>query len=131
VTATAELQLGLALAERSADARARLVAELIPIARELAERAAEQSAALGCVESMGVTVADVRVAAARRGLLPQQGQGRTLSFLGAVMKRAGLRATDRVRRSHVPGTHGNANRIYTLPEPGTTGYAAVRAGAML
>ena len=79
---------------------------LIPIAQKLAAAAGRE----------GVTVADVREEAARRGLIPPLGEGRSLSYLGALMKRAGLIATDRTRRSHIEGSNGNRQTVHILPE---------------
>lgn len=79
------------------------IALLVPLAQELAHRAG----------SHGITVADLRIVGAQRGLLPNAGEGRQLSYLGAVMKAAGLRATKDLRRSVVPETHGNIGRVWT------------------
>ena len=79
---------------------------LIPIAQRLAR----ESGAEGC------TVADVREEAARRGLIPPLGKGRSLSYLGALMKRAGLVATDRTRRSHIEGSNGNRGTVWISTE---------------
>jgi hypothetical protein len=84
--------------ERAAD-----VARLIPLARELARK-----------RVAGITVSDLRVAAVSRGLLTGQETGRRLSFLGAVMKRAGLSNTGNWRRSDVEQSHGNLNAIWVL-----------------
>lgn len=79
---------------------------LIPIAQRLAREAGVS----------GVTVADVREEAARKGLIPPLGKGRSLSYLGALMKRAGLVATDRTRRSHIEGSNGNRQTVHIAPE---------------
>lgn len=72
----------------------------------------------------GITVADLREAALKNlntlpelaKALPEKGRGRELAWLGGVLKAAGLRATDRMRRSHIPGTHGNRNVVYLHPD---------------
>jgi hypothetical protein len=105
VSRDAEVQAGLFAAEEAANARAALVAQLVDLAQFLALRAGDA----------GITVANLRVAAVQRGLIPQQGDERELSFLGAVMKRAGLENTGRKRRSHVAGAHGNLNTVWIRP----------------
>jgi hypothetical protein len=79
---------------------------LAPIARELATRAGEH----------GVTVSDLRLVAVRLGLIPQKGDGRALSYLGAVMKAAGLVASGRTRRSDIAGSHGNRHTVWILED---------------
>lgn len=96
----AALDVAASRAERQA-----LIKQLIPIAEELAVRAGKH----------GITVANLRHAAARRGLLPETGTGRSLSFLGAVLRCADLVRTDRFRRSTVIASHGNNHRIYVAP----------------
>jgi hypothetical protein len=79
---------------------------LAPIALELARQSG----------SVGVTVADLRAEAERRKLLPARNQrDRSLSYLGAVMKAAGLRATDRTRRSFIPQSNGNRQTVWIAP----------------
>lgn len=100
-------QLGLEQLELAAerpDKRA-LIARLVPIAQFLAQSRGEE----------GVTVSDVRLAAVRGGILPAESRGRELSFLGAVMKRAGLVPTKDFRRSDVEGSHGNNHRVWRRP----------------
>lgn len=71
--------------------------------------------------STGITVADLREGAALspdpevRAAIPLKGAGRELSWLGGVLKAAGLKPTDRIRRSHIPGTHGNRNVVFLHP----------------
>ena len=86
---------------------------LIPIARELAEKAGD----------FGCTVADVRIAAVQRGLLTGEERGRRLSFLGKVMRAAGLEPTGEYRRSHIGKSHGNLHAVHVTPE-----HARRRAG---
>lgn len=83
--------------------RAAEIATLIPLALELARKAAPAP----------VSVANLRVAAAQRGLLPNVGKGRELSFLGVVMKQAGLTPRGFVR-STIPESHGNLARAWYL-----------------
>lgn len=81
------------------------IVTLAPIALELARQSG----------SMGVTVADLRAEAERRKLLPARNpRDRSLSYLGAVMKAAGLRATDRTRRSFIPQSNGNRQTVWVL-----------------
>ena len=83
------------------DAR-RDIERLVPIAQELARIAGPH----------GITIANVRHAAEARGLLTGAERGRRLSFLGAVMKAAGLVATEDYRRSDIPRSNGNLHRIW-------------------
>jgi hypothetical protein len=80
---------------------------LVPLATELAER----------VGQVGITVADLRAEAERRGLFKPglNTRDRSLSYLGAVMKAAGLVATDRTRRSFLPQSHGNRHVVFLAP----------------
>jgi hypothetical protein len=77
---------------------------LVPLATELAQR----------VGQVGITVADLRAEAERRGLFKPglNTRDRSLSYLGAVMKAAGLVATDRTRRSFIPQSNGNLLRVW-------------------
>lgn len=79
---------------------------LVPVALELAERAGRS----------GVTVADLRLAAVQRGLLTGRETGRRLSFLGGVMRKAGLVGTAEFRRSAIVKAHGNLNRVWIHPK---------------
>ena len=81
---------------------------LVPLATELAQR----------VGAVGLTVADLRAEAERRGLFKPglNTRDRSLSYLGAVMKAAGLVATDRTRRSFIPHSNGNLLRVWTTPQ---------------
>lgn len=79
---------------------------LIPIAQRLAREAG----------AAGVTISDIREEATKRGLLPPLGKGRSLSYLGALGKRAGLIATDRTRRSSIEGSNGNRNTVWISQE---------------
>lgn len=98
------VQLSLLPSERVAH-RQRDIQRLIPLAIELAEKAG----------SSGITVADLRIAAVQRGLLTGEESGRRLSFLGVVMKQAGLVATSEYRRSVIPRSHGNLHRLFVAP----------------
>ena len=101
---TTSLQLGLNMRDQTARKHAADITRLVPLARELAVRAGAD----------GVTVSDLRITATQRGLLGAS-SGRRLSFLGAVMRAAGLVPTDRYRRSDVPASHGNPHRVFVLP----------------
>lgn len=82
----------------------RAIERMAAIARELGEKAGER----------GVTVSDVRITAENRGLLTGEERGRRLSYLGTVMKRAGLEPTEEFRRSDVPKSNGNLHRVYVI-----------------
>jgi hypothetical protein len=79
------------------------IQRLIPLARELAQRAPD-----------GITVSNLRLAAVQRGLLSGNEKGRALSWLGAVLSRAGLVPTGEWRRSSIVKSHGNAHRVFVL-----------------
>jgi len=98
------LQLGLDALGVTAAAHGALIAQLVPVAQELARR-----------QPAGVTIGDVRQEAVRRGLLPATTRGRALAFLGAVMRQAQLVATAEYRRSEIPASHGNLHRCWRLP----------------
>lgn len=84
--------------------RKRDIQRLVPLAQELAEKAGPA----------GITVSNLRFAAVRKNLLTGAETGRRLSFLGAVMKRAGLVNTGQFRRSDVMAAHGNLNAVHVL-----------------
>jgi hypothetical protein len=88
--------------DRAAARHTRDIDRLIPLCLELAKRGDE------------ITVADLREEAVARGLLTGQETGRRLSFLGAVMRSAGLRNTGQWRRSHIERSHGNLMRVWKL-----------------
>lgn len=92
-----ELELTYTPAERKRD-----IERLIPLAKELAERAGDH----------GITVSNLRFAAVQKQLLTGEETGRRLSFLGAVMRKAGLVKTESFRRSDVRKSHGNNHRIW-------------------
>lgn len=85
--------------------RKRDIQRLIPLARELATKAGPA----------GITVSNLRFVAVSRGLLTGEETGRRLSFLGSVMKAAGLENTGIYRRSDITKAHGNLNAIHVLP----------------
>jgi hypothetical protein len=63
-----------------------------------------------------VTVEDLRLEAERRKLLPaRNSRDRTLSYLGAVMKRAGLVASGQTRRSAIAHSHRNRHTVWIQP----------------
>lgn len=98
------LELGLfALADAAAKKRD-IIRQLAAIAQGLAS-----------VHPDGITVADVRAEAARQCILPKESTGRQLSFLGAVMREAGLEPTGEYRRSDVDVSHGNLHRVWKQP----------------
>lgn len=83
---------------------ARDVERLIGLAVELAL----------CEGDEGITVSDLREAAERIGIPTGEESAEKMKRLnlGAVLQRAGLRATDRLRRSKVPRAHGNRNVVW-------------------
>jgi hypothetical protein len=95
------LQLGFEGLERAAAHKTDIIRRLVEIAQGLAS-----------VRPEGVTVADVRQEAVRQCVLSGKPKGRELAFLGAVMKRAGLVATEEFRRSDVEQSHGNLHRVW-------------------
>ena len=100
---TESLQLGLLALDDATHLRREQIARLVPVARQLAYRAGED----------GITVANLRLEAVRRGILTGGETGRYLSYLGAVMKKAELTPTG-YRRSHIPQSHGNLHRVFVL-----------------
>lgn len=99
------LQLGRRQLSRTASKHKRDIERLVPLARELAAKAG----------AAGVTVTDLRLYAEQRGVLTGQESGRRLSYLGAVMKAAGLVNTSEHRRSFIVRTHGNLQSIWRAP----------------
>lgn len=84
------------LAQTSARAKnAKMIEALIPVALRLAQSAGD-----------GITVSDLRKEAVSVGVLAGTETGKTLSYLGSVMKAAGLRASGQTRRSPLAVTHG-------------------------
>jgi hypothetical protein len=96
MTATA-YQLSLLGIDRAAKSHPAELKRCVEIARRLALRGP-------------ITIDDVRREA---GLL--EGRGRSLSYLGAVMKCAGLKPTGQYVRSELPVTHGNLRQVWRLP----------------
>lgn len=66
----------------------------------------------------GCTVSDLRIAAVNAGVLTgQESAGRMKRLnLAAIMRDAGLRATEGYRRSVVPRSHSNLHRVWVIPE---------------
>lgn len=96
------LQLGLEALDGTAAKNDHLIRRLVPVARGLAARGGP------------ITVADVREEAVRLGILTGEEKGRALSFLGSVMRRAGLRPLGVWRRSSIEKTHGNLNQEWGI-----------------
>lgn len=105
--ANAALDSGMAALAATAAANAEKIAELIPVAKSLAQAAYPD----------GVTVSDLRVEAERRHILSGNEKGRELSYLGAVMKRAGLVNTGETRRSELESTHGIRQVVWRAATP--------------
>jgi hypothetical protein len=82
------------------------IQRLVPLAQELARKAGDS----------GVTVGDLRLYAVHRRLLTGQERGRQLSWLGGVMKAAGLLPTSEYRRSSIEKSHGNVHRVFVAPQ---------------
>ena len=91
-------------ARSSASRHSHRITLLVPVVRELAQKAGDA----------GVTVSDVRLTAVQRGLLAAEAKGRELSFLGALCRMAGLIPTERTRRSTIDQSHGNRHTVWTL-----------------
>ncbi len=87
---------------QSAARHSHRIALLVPLAQSLARKAGQS----------GVTVADLRLAAVQRGLLSGREKGRELSYLGSVMRAAGLVGTEHFRRSVIERSHGNLHRLF-------------------
>jgi hypothetical protein len=82
------------------------IQRLRPLVLELAEKAGES----------GITVSDVRLYAVHRNLLTGSERGRSLSWMGALMKAAGLVPTDRTRRSEIAKSHANRHTVWVLKQ---------------
>ena len=95
---TQAIQLGMDALWRTAGTHREELERLIPVAQRLAR------------ERGRVTTEDVRRVA---GLI--ESRGRALSFLGALMKLAGLRPTGTYRRSELPASHGNFLSEWEMP----------------
>lgn len=98
------LELGLEALDATASRHAREIAQLVPLAKKLA---------MAC-GSEGVIISDLRDAAVLAGLLTGHERGKQLSFLGAVMRAAGLMATNEFRRSKILASHGNPHRVWRI-----------------
>ncbi len=92
--------------ERDEEYAARMLAVLVPIARELGLHAVDRR----------VTVTDLRLAAEARGLLTGAERGRRLSFIHDVMPKAGFEPTAEFRRSTITKSHRNLQRVWYLPD---------------
>jgi hypothetical protein len=88
--------------DETSEARLALEQLLIDVARELGRKAGAH----------GVTISDVRHTAEQRGLMTNQQPGRTLSWLSALMPKAGLSASGRTRRSTIKRSHGNRHTVW-------------------
>lgn len=86
--------------------RERDIERLIPLARQLAAAAGTN----------GITVANLRIAAVNASILTGQESGKRLSYLGVVMKKAGLVPIAEYRRSHIDRSHGNLHRVFVASE---------------
>ena len=98
------LQLGRRKLSRTASKHQRDIERLIPLAREIAAKAG----------ATGVTVSDLRLYAVQRGVLTGAEVGLQLSYLGAVMRAAGLVKTGQLRRSHLLSTHARHQTIWRV-----------------
>lgn len=104
-TADAAVAAGHAARDAAAADHTADIARMVPLAQELALAATTR----------GIIMADVRLTGVQRGLLPADATGRALSWLGAVMQAAGLRATATFRRSHIVKSHGIPQRVWVHP----------------
>lgn len=101
------MDLGMAALEQTSARNEHMIRLLAPVAQELAQQAKSQGLD-------GITTTDLRIAAIERGILTGEEKGKTLSYLGSVMKRAGLTRTDKVRRSTIKATHAIRQTVWTL-----------------
>jgi len=93
-----------ALARTAGKAKnAAAIAALVPIAQRLADSSAA-----------GITVTNLRRAGIKAGILTGFEKGKALSYLGAVMKAAGLRPAGH-RRSDLNASHGNLQVVWVRP----------------
>lgn len=80
--------------------------QLTPLARRIAKKAGRD----------GATVADLRHYATTRGLMTGVESRTRASYLGHVMRRAGLVPTNHYRRSTITRSHKNLHRVWVAPE---------------
>lgn len=99
-------QLGFNL-ETNKEYSARLMPRLIPIAKRVAELAVDRRA----------TVADLRHAAVKAGVLTGEEPDKRLSFLHEVFPKAGFEKTGQYRRSDIPKSNSNLHVVWYLHEP--------------
>lgn len=103
---SAEPQLGFSF-ETNEEFSARLMPRLIPVAKRVGELAVDRRA----------TVADLRHAAVKDGVLTGEEEGKRLSFLHEVFPKAGFEKTGQYRRSDIPKSNSNLHVVWYLPEP--------------
>src|SRR5689334_20969802 len=84
------MDLGMEALKRISAHNEDMIRLLVPLAQELAQQAKSRG-------RDGITTTDLRIAAVERGILTGQEKGKTLSYLGSVMRRAGLVNTGTVR----------------------------------
>lgn len=101
----AAYQAGQEALARSEAKNEATIEKLVPIARALAFLAQEGN-------EDGITVSELRLAGMEKDLINGLVKDRRLSYLGAVMRRAGLRNTGRRRRSRLVKTHGNLQTVW-------------------
>lgn len=94
-------QLGLQFRDAAASRHAGEIARLVPLVQRLARDAG----------SVGITVTEVRIAA---GLTAGANRA-AYSWLGGLMKAAGLEPTGTFRRSTLDCTHGNRQVVWRVP----------------
>lgn len=95
-TGDAGIRAGMQALDKTASKHDADIVRLVPLAEVIALKAGRS----------GVTTSDLRIFAVQRGLLTGEEKGKSLSWLGAVMKRARLVNTGATRRSPIGRTHG-------------------------
>jgi hypothetical protein len=103
VTAQLAFHLARRGQQRSAAKHRAEIDRLLPMVKELV------------AQRGSITVDDIRLEGSRRNLLNLHSEGRALSFLGVLMREAGLVSTGQRVRSHIPATHGNLRSVWRLP----------------
>lgn len=98
----AALDTGMEALARTVPKNEDMIARLVPIAQELAWKFGTD----------GITTTDLRLEASDRRILTGLERGKDLSYLGAVMKRAGLVNSGNYRRSTLKVTHGIPQAVW-------------------
>lgn len=105
---SAAWKLGMSGLSKAEAKRAKLLAKLEPLAKELLDQNGVS----------GTTVADLRNEAEARGILKKvhSKNRKILSSLGGIMRRAGGVSSGKVRRSNIPVSHANRHTVWIPKE---------------